>query len=196
MSALSSLPAPDAPRDADAAQQRTDVRSNMFVVAVLYADGGSVPVRIRNMSRNGALIEGAVIPPEASDVRLSRGSLSARGRIAWRREDRAGLQLEDGIDPANWLPNGTKPSGQQRVDEIVQACRIPTSRLHGNGDAAAPDKAEAIRELLDLKDALSQVAGELANDPGIAAGFPTALQTIDVAAQRLEKLAAFLAEGS
>ena len=169
----------------------------MFVVAVLYADGGSAPARIRNMSRSGALIECAAIPPEGSEVRLSRGSLSVRGCVAWRRGDRAGIRFKGAIDIAEWLPRASKPSGQQRVDAMVQACRTPTPRFHhSEGAAHAPSKAEAIRELLELKDALNQAADELANDASIAAGFPAALQTLDMTAQKLEILAGLLAEGS
>lgn len=169
----------------------------MFVVAVLYADGGSAPARIRNMSRNGALIECAAIPPDGSQVRLSRGSLIVRGCIAWRGGDRAGIRFDGAIEVAEWLPRASKPSGQQRVDAMVQACRTPSSQFQpSEGAAQAPSKAEAIRELLDLKNALNLAAGELANDAGIAAGFPAALQTLDMTAQKLEKLAGLLAEGS
>ena len=47
-----------------------------------------------------------------------------------------------------------------------------------------------------MKDALNLAAGELANDASIAAGFPAALQTLDMTAQKLEILAGLLAEGS
>ena len=197
MTALTPLLAADAFCPADPAHQRAEIRNNMFVAAVLYADGGSAPVRIRNMSRSGALIECVAIPPEGSEVRLGRGSLNVGGCVAWRRDNRAGIRFESAIEVADWLPRGSKPSGQQRVDEIVHACRKPTAAAPVDGNVVhAPGKTEVIRRLLDFKDVLAQVAAELADDAGIAAGFPTALQTIDVTAQKLEKLAAFLAEGS
>jgi hypothetical protein len=66
MNALTSLVALDANDHDSGRQQRADIRSNMFVMAVLYCDGCSAPVRIRNLSRSGALIESAVIPPDGA----------------------------------------------------------------------------------------------------------------------------------
>ncbi len=194
MTALTPLLAHAAACDPDPAHQRADVRNNMFVRAVLYGDGGSAPVRIRNMSRSGALIESSDIPTEGLNVRLSRGSLSVRGHIAWRRDNRAGIRFDTTIEVSDWLPRGSKPTGQQRVDEMVHACR--TSGRDGVEGPAAPitaNQAEAIRQLLDCRDTLNAVAEELAGDTAIAVGHPAALQTIDVTAQMLEKLASRLA---
>ena len=197
MTALTPLLVPDAPHDADPAHQRADVRSNMFVTAVLYCDGSSAPVRIRNMSRGGALIECAVIPPEQSPVTLSRGSLGVSAHVIWRRDNRAGIQFDAAIEVAEWLPRGNKPNGQQRVDEMIHACRTAGADNRDSVPAApAASQAEAIRQLLDFRDALNAVAEELAGDMAIAMGHPTALQKLDVTAQMLEKLASKLAGSS
>jgi len=195
MHAFAPHQAPYAPDVADASQQRTDERNHMFVVAVLYADGGSVPIRIRNMSRSGALIECAAIPAEGSPVRLSRGSLCVRGSVAWQTEDRAGIRFDGPVAVSDWLPRAGKPSGQQRVDSIVQACRQPRPPLGESHESpAALGKEEIVRQMLELKVALDEAADALANHPGAAASCPTALQTIDVTAQKLGKLAAFLTD--
>ena len=194
MTALTPLLAPEGAYDPGASHQRAEARSNMFVMAVLYVDGGSAPVRIRNMSRGGALIESDSIPPEGLHVRLSRGSLSVRGHIAWRRDSRAGIRFDTAIDVADWLPRGAKPTGQQRVDEMVHACRA--SSRSGEGTPAARltvRQAEAIRQLLYCRDSLNAVAEALAGDEAIAIGHPTALQKLDVTAQLLDKLASRLA---
>jgi len=60
---------------------RVESRSNIFVMATIYAPGGSTPVRVRNMSRTGALVEAPVLPAAGSRVRLSRGSLTVVGDI-------------------------------------------------------------------------------------------------------------------
>lgn len=192
MTALTPLQAHDAAYDPDPAHQRAEARSNMFVRAVLYGEGGSAPVRIRNMSRSGALIESSAIPTEGLHVRLIRGNLSVRGHIAWRRDDRAGIRFDTRVEVSDWLPRGTKPNNQQRVDEMVHASG--TSGRNGGERPAAPlaaSQAEAI--ILDCRDQLNAVAEELAGDSAIATGHPTALQTIDLTAQMLEKLASRLA---
>ena len=179
--------------DAEGAQRRVEARSNIFVVAVLASDNGSAPVRIRNMSRSGALIEGGVIPPENASVRLSRGSLSVRGQIMWRRENRAGVHFESAVAVADWLPGGKGASGQQRVDEIVYSYKAEVGAMRPV-QIAPPEQAFAERpdlaaELLELRTALDAVAEELAGDEATAVRHPDALQAIDMAAQRLEKLA-------
>ena len=55
----------------------------MLVAATLHVDGQLLPVRIRNMSVSGALIEAATLPPAGAAVVLERGSLQVAGRISW-----------------------------------------------------------------------------------------------------------------
>jgi hypothetical protein len=190
MTSLTPFLAPDADPPAGLAHQRTDPRSNMFVMATLYHDGDSTPVRVRNLSRGGALIEAAVLPPDQARVRLSRGSLSVRGQLVWLEGNRAGLRFDTAVEVAPWLPGGSRPSHQQRIDEMVQACRQSPG---GGSEPPAPSavgQARAVRELLDLRDTLNAVAEELAGDTSIAMAHATALQRLDVAAQALDKLAA------
>ena len=195
MTAVTPLLAPDADFD-PGSQKRADARSNMYVMAVLDCDLGSAPARIRNLSRSGALIETAVITPAGSQVRLTRASLSVSGHIVWSRENRAGIQFDAAIAVADWLPGGNRPTGQQRVDEMIHACRTATTYKPDNLPApAGMTQAEARNQLLEFRDALNMVAGELASDLAIAVAHPTALQTIDVTAQKLEKLASLLADG-
>lgn len=190
MTALTPLLAPDAPYVPDPAHQRVDARSNMFVMAVLYGDGGSAPARIRNMSRGGALIESADIPAEGLHVWLSRGSLSVRGHIAWRTDNRAGIRFDSAIEVSDWLPGAANPTGQQRVDEMLHACRNGAEAIE---PPLTADQVAAVRQLLNGRDALNAVAEELASCVAIAKTYPTALQKIDVTAQMLEKLASKLA---
>ena len=176
---------------AGSAQQRAELRSNMFVAAVLCCGQNSVPARIRNMSRGGALIEAAAIPAEGSPVRLTRGSLSADGKVAWRHGNRAGIRFEAEIAASDWLP-GNRPSGQQRVDAIIHACRTGTAAGHDDLLAGSSVADETRGKLLEYSEALHIAAAELAADLAVAAGHPGALQAIDVTAHKLEELAARL----
>lgn len=187
------LPAPDALCAPGMAQQRSDVRNHMFVTAALQSEHGAAPVRIRNMSRGGALIEAAAIPPDGSAVRLVRASLSVRGQIAWRRDGRAGVKFDTAIDPADWLPSGNRASHQQRVDEMMHICRTSPVPADAETPPAGGSQAEAIRQLLDLRDTLNLVAEELAGNTAVAMAHATALQKIDVGSQLLDKLAERLA---
>lgn len=191
------LPKPYVAFDAEAdscEQQRSESRSNLFVAAVLCHGEGSTPVRIRNMSRGGALVECAAPPSVQSAVELFRGRLSARGRIAWQQGDRAGIRFDEDVDVADWLPNSSCPEAQTQVDAMVHACRsLAASGLHlPPSPALAMTNMEVARQLLGLRDSLNQAAEELAEVAAIAAGHAHALQAIDLTAHRLEKLAGFL----
>lgn len=176
-------------------QQRCEPRNNIFVAAVLYHRDGSTPVRIRNMSRSGALIECAELSSEDSEIRLCRGSRVAHGRIAWRSGDRAGIRFDGVVDVAGWLPNGDRDKGQQRVDAIIDECRsaAPTG-LEQLAPATAISNLEIIRQLLGLRESLNQAAEDLASNATIAIGHAQALQTLDLAAYKLDKLAGRFAD--
>ena len=196
MTGLTPLLAPAADADHCGLQQRTDARSNMFVMAAIYCPGGTLPVRIRNMSRSGALIESATIPPGNSKVRLCRGGLSVSGLIIWQRGNRAGIRFDSDVAVADWLPRGSGLSGQHRVDEIVHACKtLSSAGLASLAQPATtePNHRDFARQMLQFRDALSAIAEELAGDMAIAAAHPTALRALDVMGQKFEKLACALA---
>ena len=187
------------PRNADTAtggQRRVDLRNNMFVIAALASGEGSAPVRIRNMSRGGALIEGPVLPVEGSPLRLSRGSLSVMGRIAWRRDGRAGIRFDCSVVPVEWLPQGTSRTGQQRVDEIVYTLKNQTGVHRADAAAEGAESPNSQSVLGEISDMLRRAAEELANGLEVTARHSTALQLLDVAAQKADKLAAELASPS
>lgn len=182
--------------DADRAQRRVEARSNIFVVAALASASGTGPVRIRNMSRTGALIEGGAIPAEGSRVRLSRGSLSATGEMVWQRENRGGVRFDSGVAVSDWLPGGKSATGQQRVDEIVYSYKAEIGGMRPAAPAPAEGRPDIGKELLEVRAVLNSVAEELASDDATTARHPNALQQIDMAAQKLEKLARDLSCGA
>jgi hypothetical protein len=171
-------------------EHRTEPRSNIFVMATLYASGGSTPVRIRNMSRHGALVEAAALPPSGEAMRLSRGNLSVAGQVMWVAGAKAGLHFTSDVAVMDWLPNGKRGSGQQLVDELVHRARLGTIPEPAPLDpepSAIPATPEELRELQQI---LERAGEQLAGDSAIAARHMMALQLIDGVAQALAKLAA------
>jgi hypothetical protein len=166
-------------------ENRREPRSNMFVIATLYGADGSAPVRIRNMSRGGALVEGGVLPSIGAEVRLCRGSLGATGNLVWLAGPRAGLHFTGAVEVADWLPNGARVTEQGLADEMVHQARL--------GTVPAPIEPEAgplsIKdELLRLSRSLERAGEDLATDMDIAARHSRPLQLIDMAAQALARL--------
>ena len=178
--------------DSLARVERREQRKSMFVMATLYAVTGSAPVKVRDMSAAGALVEGAVIPAPGSKVRLSRGSLSVTGSIAWCKGARAGLSFDSTVSPDDWLPTGT-PAPQQRVDELVQHIK---SSIAGGLPEASPLLPQSpfvtAIEVDTVRHAIEDLADDLADDPDVIARHAEKLSTLDLAAQVLKKLAAEL----
>lgn len=73
------------------AQNRRSRRSNVFLAASIEVGGTVVPVKLRNLSAQGALIEGEGLPIEGSDVLFRRNELNVRSRIAWVDDNQAGV---------------------------------------------------------------------------------------------------------
>ena len=170
-------------------EHRVDQRNNVFVVAALYSGDSSVPVRIRNMSRSGALVEGGAFPLPGTDVRLSRGSLSVPGKVMWVADRRAGLRFVGTIFVPDWLPNAQRNPRQMHIDEVVHQAKLgiaPAPALMAvpakRGDAAIA------ADMLELKASIDQLAEDLAGDSHVTASHPSSLQILDIAAQALAKL--------
>jgi hypothetical protein len=81
--------------------KRSRDRDSLFLAATLrVGDRAPIAIRVRNLSRGGLMAEGA--PPlaigTAVTVELRHIGL-VPGRIAWFAEDRAGVALDEPIDP-------------------------------------------------------------------------------------------------
>ncbi len=173
-------------------ESRLSARTNLFVMAAIFAGLGSEPVKVRNLSANGALIEGAVLPEPGTRVRLCRADLNVGGEIVWCRDGRAGLRFESSVAVADWLPQGLASAGQQRVDRVVQELKndglnaLPSSVAHGENDS----KDFSVEELNYLRAEIESLAEDLAGDAAVVDRHFSKLQTLDIVAQALGKLAA------
>jgi hypothetical protein len=171
-------------------EKRFDPRSNIFVIATLYGGRAPAPVRVRNMSRHGALVEAAALPPIGTSVRLCRGGLSVTGEVMWVDEGKAGLHFDSMTSVGEWLPGGKRGIGQQMADELVHQARlgkVPALPPAANIESQpCPISVELQRHAAELE----QAGGELAADAEIAGRYAASLQAIDGVAQALAKLAA------
>jgi hypothetical protein len=175
-------------QSAAAPDNRTDERSNMFVTGTLYAGGCSTPVRIRNLSRRGALVEAAGLPPAGTIVRLSRGSFSVAGEILWVEGRKGGLKLASPIAAAEWMPLGERGRGQQLIDEVMHRARlgsVPATPI----DPVRRSKPGLRAELVRLQQLLLGANEELASEDALTAAQVIAVQTIDGVANSLAHLA-------
>ena len=84
-------------------QNRKNRRSNVLMSASLELSGTSVPVKLRNLSAEGALVEGEGLPVEGASVLFRKGDLSVPGRVAWVNDRQAGVNFARNLNPDQLL---------------------------------------------------------------------------------------------
>jgi len=84
-------------------QNRRTRRSKVLMTATLELSGSALTVKLRNLSAEGALIEGDNLPVEGSKLVFKRLELSVAGRIAWVSGNRAGVTFNIKLEPEAML---------------------------------------------------------------------------------------------
>ena len=158
---------------------RAEGRANVFLGAVLDSGSGSVPVRVRNISPKGALIEGPILPAPGAKIRLVRGTLQATGTLAWEAQGHAGVSFEEPIDVQAWV-QGIGHPGQQRVDSLVAAMR--------RGDPVRHRSVEPADPLAGLSRALDELCERLVSSKDFPPELGDDLLKLDGIAQSLRDL--------
>lgn len=165
---------------------RDQPRTHLFVIAVLSSSAGSSPVRIRNMSPSGALVEAAILPPPGMKVLLKRGSLTASGTVAWQSDRKAGIAFDATVFVADWMCR-KRINHQDKVDEIVSGLRQGAASVATTDDG--PFSVHC--ELALLRTELEQLGNALANDTILVVTHPE-IQSLDIAMQRVDRISRFL----
>jgi hypothetical protein len=204
---VSNEPPAIAPNGQDGERDRAQ-RMNLLLAASIEAANINAPVRIRNLSESGAMIEGTTLPPLGTQLVLRRLQLEIGGTVVWSSHSRCGVRFADTISVAGWR-SGTwiapARSEQARVDSIqsgIRAGMAPTSASPAAPAAIAPPNvAEPLatdidglvaEELCALRHMLENVGEQLSEDPVIVQHYPATLQSFDLACQTLGHLAAVL----
>ena len=78
--------------------QRQAKRARVLLAGRLQTPLGEVDARLRDISRKGALVECAQVPPVGCEVVFSRGQTVVPARVAWTGGGRVGLEFHYPID--------------------------------------------------------------------------------------------------
>lgn len=165
------------------ADNRSEGRSNVFLAAALATDAGSFPVRIRNLSSVGALVDGTAFPPVGAKVRLLRACLKVNGEIVWLEKTHCGIRFENAINVIDWVQRAGH-SEQQRVDGIVAAIR--------NSNPVPRELQQSLdtgQSLAMISQTLDQICERLARTPNMSVELGEELLRLDATAQSLRKIA-------
>jgi len=80
-------------------QNRRQRRAQVFMSAALELSGTSLSVKLRNLSAEGALVEGDQLPIEGTELVFKRQELSVPARVIWASAGRAGLAFNSPLSP-------------------------------------------------------------------------------------------------
>ena len=84
-------------------QNRRARRSNLLMTASLELSGKAIPVKLRNLSAEGARVEGDQLPVEGTELRFRKGELSSDARVVWSEGKQAGIRFARPLDTAEVL---------------------------------------------------------------------------------------------
>ena len=108
-------------------QNRRSRRSNLLMAASLETAAGPVDVTLRNLSAEGALVEGDNIPETGEPVVFRKKDLVISGQVAWVNERRAGIAFDAKLEPETVLRH--VPSPRNRVEQQFKRPRLSGTPL-------------------------------------------------------------------
>jgi hypothetical protein len=95
---------------------RRSRRSPVLLAASLEVDGVVTPVKLRNLSEEGALVEGDNLPSEGSVAFFERNELRLKSRLVWVQGNFAGVAFARPLQQSEVLRNVPKPQQKIRPD--------------------------------------------------------------------------------
>lgn len=97
-------------------KERRARRAPVLLTASIDIAGVSVPVKLRNLSEDGALIEGERLPLEGTTTIFERKELRISGRIVWVEGRFAGLAFARVLKPEEVLRHVPRPRQAAQPD--------------------------------------------------------------------------------
>ncbi|HUG46036.1 MAG TPA: PilZ domain-containing protein [Sphingomicrobium sp.] len=90
-------------------QNRRHRRSNVLMKATLELPGDQLNVVLRNLSKDGALVQGDSLPAQGSQIVFHRDGLSVLSLVAWSHCGFAGLHFDEPLQPEEMLRHVPRP---------------------------------------------------------------------------------------
>lgn len=179
-------------------------RKNLLLGATIEAGSLKAPVRLRNLSTTGAMLEGSTLPDPGVKLVLQRSEIRVGAIVVWHVQGRCGVRFDDATASVDeWVAGVRAPSfkghqGQARVDAIQSAVRsggalpaeAPAALVAGL--SVAELEARLAEEIVYVRRLLDTLGEEIAEDPIVLQRHMQALQNLDRASQVLEHLGAIL----
>src|SRR3954470_8741349 len=97
----------------NSSQNRRSRRSPVFLAASIEVAGSPQPVKLRNLSEEGALIEGERLPLEGTTTFFQRNELRLKSQVIWVEGRYAGVAFARQLKPEEVLRHVPQP--RQRI---------------------------------------------------------------------------------
>lgn len=97
-------------------QNRRSRRSPVLLAASIEVEGVPEAVKLRNLSEEGALIEGDRLPPEGSICFFQRNELRLKSRVIWVHGSYAGVAFARPLKPEEVLRHVPQPKPKAPID--------------------------------------------------------------------------------
>jgi hypothetical protein len=94
---------------------RRSRRSPVLLAATIEVAGEAVPVKLRNLSEQGALIEGERLPAEGSTTFFERNELRLSSRVVWVHGRYAGVAFDEPLKTEQVLRNVPSPRAKPQA---------------------------------------------------------------------------------
>ena len=102
----------------EAGGKRATRRARVLLAAKLQTPSGEIECRLRDLSRKGALVECATLPPVGSEVTFVRGRTVVPARVAWVGAGRIGLEFMFMIDEQEVLVQLKRKSNDRSYERF------------------------------------------------------------------------------
>ncbi len=97
-------------------QNRSARRSHRMMTATLEVSGRVIDVTLRNLSSDGAQVEGSKVPVEGTKLQFCKGELALAATVIWTKGKQAGIHFDEKLDPATVLNHVPVPRPRQAPD--------------------------------------------------------------------------------
>ncbi len=99
-------------------QNRRSRRSPVFLKASIEVDGSPVPVTLRNLSEEGALVEAANLPSVDAATTFERNGFRIKGHVVWLAGRLAGIRFDQPMHRDELLRQVPQP--KQRFEPVFR----------------------------------------------------------------------------
>ena len=121
-------------------KNRRSRRSPVLLAATIEVAGGPIPVKLRNLSEEGALIEGERLPLEGTITIFERKELRLRSRVVWVHGQFAGVAFDEPLKTEQVLRNVPAPRPKAQTDFRRPGLCMPAAQRSRAQDGRALDE--------------------------------------------------------